>query len=99
MGCGRVVFNRDVGKLAAPRSATTRRCSRYVLRRLMIDRTAVSAIAVELGQHDYSTGRGSISDRAGQLAEFSTADVAQTGHVIAMNGFAGYKTEAAQVMS
>jgi len=44
-----VVFNQDLGKLAAPRSATTRRCARYVLRRLMIDRTAVSAIAVVLG--------------------------------------------------
>jgi hypothetical protein len=44
-----VVFNQDLGKLAAPRSATTRRCARYVLRRLMIDRTTVSAIAVELG--------------------------------------------------
>ena len=33
--CGRVVFCQDLGKLAAPRSATTRRCARYVLRRLM----------------------------------------------------------------
>ena len=47
--CGRVVFNQDLGKPAAARSATTRRCARYVLRRLMIDRTTVSAIAVELG--------------------------------------------------
>ncbi|MBV9320487.1 MAG: ISL3 family transposase, partial [Mycobacterium sp.] len=47
--CGRVVFNQDLGKLAAPRSATTRRCARYVLRRLMIDRTTISAIAAELG--------------------------------------------------
>ena len=46
---GRVVFNQDLGKLATPRSATTRRRARYVLRRLMIDRTTVSAIAVELG--------------------------------------------------
>jgi hypothetical protein len=37
-----------------------------------------------------------ISDRAGQLAECSNA---KTVHVIAMNGFAGYKTAAAQVMS
>jgi transposase len=44
-----VVLNQDLGKLAAPRSATTRRCARYVLRQLMIDRTTVSAIAVELG--------------------------------------------------
>jgi transposase len=46
---GRAVFNQDLGKLAAPRSSTTRRCARYVLRRLMIDRTTVSAIAAELG--------------------------------------------------
>jgi transposase len=44
-----VVFNQDLGKLATPRSATTHRRARYVLRRLMIDRTTVSAIAVELG--------------------------------------------------
>ncbi len=47
--CGRAVFNQDLGKLAAPRTATTRRCARYVLRRLMIDRTTISAIAAELG--------------------------------------------------
>ena len=47
--CGRAVFNQDLGKLAAPRSSTTRRCARYVLRRLMIDRTTISAIAAELG--------------------------------------------------
>src|SRR3984893_5801754 len=47
--CGRAVFNRDLGKLAWPRSSTTRRCARYVLRRLMIDRTTVAAIATELG--------------------------------------------------
>jgi transposase len=28
--CGRAVFNQDLGKLAAPRSSTTRRCARYV---------------------------------------------------------------------
>jgi hypothetical protein len=43
------MFNRDLGKLAAPRSSTTRRCARYMLRRLMIDRTTVSAIAAEFG--------------------------------------------------
>ncbi len=47
--CGRAVFNQDLGKLAAPRASTTRRCARYVLRRLMIDRTTISAIAAELG--------------------------------------------------
>jgi hypothetical protein len=39
--CGRAVFKQDLGKLAAPRSSTTRRCARYVLRRLMIDRTTL----------------------------------------------------------
>src|SRR6201997_1443837 len=47
--CTRMVFNQDLGKLAAPRASTTRRCARYVLRRLMIDRTTISAIAAELG--------------------------------------------------
>jgi transposase len=47
--CGRAVFNQNLGKLAAPRASTTRRCARYVLRRLMIDRTTISAIAAELG--------------------------------------------------
>ena len=47
--CGRTVFNQDLGKLAAPRASTTRRCARYVLRRLLIDRTTISAIAAELG--------------------------------------------------
>jgi len=47
--CGRTVFNQDLGKLATPRSSTTRRCARYVLRRLMIDRTTITAIAAELG--------------------------------------------------
>ena len=47
--CGRSVFNQDVGMLAVPRASTTRRCARYVLRRLMVDRTTVSAIAAELG--------------------------------------------------
>jgi transposase len=49
VGCGRAVFNQGLGKLAAPRSSTTRRCARYVLRRLMIDRTTISAVAAELG--------------------------------------------------
>ncbi|BBY06919.1 ISL3 family transposase [Mycobacterium noviomagense] len=47
--CGRTVFNQDLGQLAAPRASTTRRCARYVLRRLMVDRTTISAIAAELG--------------------------------------------------
>lgn len=47
--CGRAVFNQDLGKLGAPRASTTRRCARYLLQRLMINRTIISAIAAELG--------------------------------------------------
>jgi transposase len=47
--CARTIFNQDLGQLTAPRASTTRRCARYVLRRLMIDRTTISAIAAELG--------------------------------------------------
>ncbi len=47
--CGRAVFNQDLGKLAAPRASTTRRCARYMLQRLMTDRTTISPIAAELG--------------------------------------------------
>jgi transposase len=49
VACGRAVFNQDLATLASPHSSTTRRCARYVLRRLMIDRTTISAIAAELG--------------------------------------------------
>ncbi len=49
INCARVMFNQELGKLAAARKARTRRRARYVLRRLMIDRTTTSAIATELG--------------------------------------------------
>jgi transposase len=161
--CGRAVFNQDLGKLAAPRSSTTRRCARYVLRRLMIDRTTISAIAAELGvswhtvssiamrataeliatagpdrlagvrvigvdEHRWAPRRrgteGFVTliidltpthDRTGparllDLVEGRSAtalaswlgaqhgDFALTVEVIAMDGFAGYKTAAAQVI-
>jgi transposase len=47
--CPRAVFCHDSGRLARPRAKTTRRCTRFVLRRLMIDRTTVAAVARELG--------------------------------------------------
>src|ERR1700758_177601 len=40
--CTRMVFNQDLCKLSAPRASTTRRFARYVLRRLMNDRTTIS---------------------------------------------------------
>jgi transposase len=48
-GCRRVVFVHDSGRLARPRAKTTRRCARFVLRRLMIDKATVAAVARELG--------------------------------------------------
>ncbi len=161
--CGRAVFNQDLGKLAAPRSSTTRRCARYVLRRLMIDRTTISAIAAELGvswhtvssiamrtvtgliaaagpdrlagvrvigvdEHRWAPRRigaagfvtliidlTPVADRSGparllDLVEGRSATAlaswlaAQPAHfaagvqVVAMDGFAGYKTAAAEVV-
>jgi len=49
-GCAREVFCHDTSRLARPGWSTTRRCAQFVLRRLMIDRTTVSAVARELGR-------------------------------------------------
>jgi transposase len=46
--CERVIFSRDTSRLARPGASTTRRCGRYVLRRLVSDRTTVAAVAREL---------------------------------------------------
>ena len=48
--CERVVFSADSSRLARPGATTTRRCAQYVLRRLVLDRTTVSAVARELGR-------------------------------------------------
>ena len=66
--CARAVFNQDLGKLAAPRSSTTRRCVRYVLRRLMIDRTTISAIAAELGVSWHTVSSIAMRATAGLIA-------------------------------
>jgi len=47
--CGREVFAHNTDRLARRGSSTTRRCARYILRRLMIDRSTVAAVARELG--------------------------------------------------
>jgi transposase len=49
-GCEREVFCHDTSRLARPGWSTTRRCARFVLRRLMLDRTTVAAVARELGR-------------------------------------------------
>ena len=49
-GCEREVFCHDTSRLARPGWSTTRRCAGFVLRRLMVDRTTVAAVARELGR-------------------------------------------------
>ena len=49
-GCSREVFAHDTSRLARPGASTTRRCATFILRRLMLDKTTVSAIARELGR-------------------------------------------------
>jgi transposase len=66
--CGRAVFNQELGRLAAPRSVTTRRCARYVLRRLMIDRTTIAAIAAELGVSWHTVSTIAMRATAGLIA-------------------------------
>jgi transposase len=48
--CGRAIFTHDTSGLARPGASTTRRCARFVLRRLVIDRATVAAVARELGR-------------------------------------------------
>jgi hypothetical protein len=47
--CGREVFAHNTDRLARRGWSTTRRCARYICRRLMIDRATVAAVARELG--------------------------------------------------
>jgi transposase len=68
---GRAVSNQDVGKLAAPRASTTRHCARYVLRRLMIDRTTISAIAAELGVSWHTVGSIAMRATSGLIAAYA----------------------------
>jgi len=47
--CEREVFAHNTSRLARPGWSTTRRCARYICRRLMIDRATVTAVTRELG--------------------------------------------------
>jgi transposase len=47
--CQREVFAHNTDRLARRGWSTTRRCARYICRRLMIDRATVAAVARELG--------------------------------------------------
>jgi|SRR5581483_2615930 len=48
--CEREVFCHDSDRLARTGRTTTRRCANYVLRRPIIDRAALAAVARELGR-------------------------------------------------
>jgi transposase len=48
--CERVIFAHDTSGLARPGASTTARCARFVLRRLVIDRATIAAVARELGR-------------------------------------------------
>jgi transposase len=48
--CDREVFCHDSERLARAGRTTTRRCANYVLRRLILDRATVAAVARELGR-------------------------------------------------
>jgi transposase len=48
--CEREVFCRDTSPPGGPGWSTTRRCAQFVLRRLMLDRTTMAAVARELGR-------------------------------------------------
>lgn len=47
--CSAAVFRQRLDKVAAPTAATTRRCARWILQRLAIDKMSVSAVAKALG--------------------------------------------------
>jgi transposase len=49
-GCERVIFCHDSSGLAETGATTTRRCARFVLHRLVVDRVTVAAVARELGR-------------------------------------------------
>jgi transposase len=50
LACEREVFGHDSDRLAQAGRTTTRRCANYVLRRLIVDRATVAAVARELGR-------------------------------------------------
>ena len=49
-GCAREIFTHDTSRLARPGTSTTRRCATFILRRFMLDKTTVAAVARELGR-------------------------------------------------
>lgn len=48
-GCQTRIFQQRMPQLAEPRAKTTRRCTRWILQRLALDRASVSSVAKALG--------------------------------------------------
>jgi transposase len=48
-GCEVTIFRQRIEAVAAPKATTTRRCARWILQRLAIDKMSVSAVARALG--------------------------------------------------
>lgn len=72
--CGVTIFRQRLDTVAAPKAATTRRCARWILQRLAIDKMSVSAIAKSLG-----LGWGTVNSLALSLAHDLVYD--QPGHL------------------
>jgi len=73
-GCDTRIFQQRMPRLAEPRAKTTRRCTRWILQRLAVDRASVSAVAKALGlgwdlvnDLAVSTIRALVYDRPGHL--------------------------------
>jgi len=47
--CPVTIFRQGIERVAAPKASTTRRCARWILQRLAIDKMSVSAVAKSLG--------------------------------------------------
>ena len=71
--CERVIFARDISPLAKAGSTTTRRCARYVLRRLIVDRATVAAVARELGRSWDTVNTIAVEATSGLLASVGPA--------------------------
>ena len=68
------IFQQRMPALAEPRAKTTRRCTRWILQRLAIDRTSVSAVAKALG-----LGWDLVNDLA--ISKIRTMVYDQPGHL------------------
>ena len=79
--CAREVFVHDTSRLARPGASTTRRCASYVLRRLIVDKATVSAVARELGV--FRPGRAVTGAELAAMDDIELAHVLDTTDVFA----------------